>query len=142
MATEGKLSGVNSEDDFTEEFNAREDAEMEETFLHFNNIYSQQQQNLPNSGISQQKSDSQQRTSQDMKSILVNEMQEYQCIWNNRVKGYKDLNKKAQAWKELSLKTRVNGIYNFIILQSKFFLFLHFTCLCFQYLQSASKVTT
>ena len=42
---------------------------------------------------------------------LVEAVQAYHCIWDTSCRSYKELPKKLQAWKQISLKHGQNGLY-------------------------------
>lgn len=44
--------------------------------------------------------------------LLVEEVKQMRILWDTSCRGYKDLNKKNQAWKEISLRLHKNDLNN------------------------------
>ena len=52
-------------------------------------------------------------TSDDLLSNIIDLIQSYPVLWNISLRGYRDVHKKEQAWREMGLKLHSDGMYSF-----------------------------
>ena len=53
------------------------------------------------------------RTGDDLACDLIECIQNYPILWNITLRGYKDIHRKEQAWREMSAKLNYDGEYYF-----------------------------
>ena len=45
----------------------------------------------------------------NLAGIVVNTIKQYPCLWNTKLRSYKDLTMKEASWKEMQTKLKVPG---------------------------------
>ena len=62
----------------------------------------------------------------NVEADLVDQMQNYRCIWDTSCRSFKETNKKQQAWRELAVSLKENGkLYCWITNGIPFFKFVN-----------------